>query len=327
MPDDSLYAYAKACGIIGKSFTGKRTAHLGGLHTLGELSRLVFPSFQGEMNEKRSFPLYDLERRIEQNAVEKILSIINSYSQPPSILIRQLMAYEYTNLKACLHNIAKGDEIPRFYDIGRFRTIHFKAYPNLKVMLAGTEFEFIHPDRISLAGDDIIKIEIQLDIHYYVEFKKSLEELAGEDRDFAERILKDEISIRNCIWALRLRTFYGKTSGEISGYLDLLPEVKKSLEMQLDTRDDWRSWKWERFLNPEKQGENWSINPVYFQNAAFHYLNKIALHGFHRIPMSASSILCFIKIKQYEEDILTSLAEGLKMGMDSASVLTMLGVL
>lgn len=327
MPDDSLYEYAKACGIIGKSFIGKRSAHLAGLSSLGELSRLVFPSFQGEINEKKSFPLYDLERRIEQNAVEKILSIINSYPEPPSILIRQLRAYEYTNLKACLHNIAKGDEIPSVYDLGRFRTIHFKAYPNLKAMLAGTEFEFIHPERISLAGGDIIKIEIQLDIHYYKLIKKSLEELSGVDRDFAVRILKDEVSLRNCIWALRLRTFYGKSSSEISGYLDLSPEVKKSLEIPLDTREDWRNWKWERFLNPEVHGESWSINPILFQNAAFHYLNRIALHGFHRIPMSVSSVLCFIKIKQYEEDILTSLAEGLKMGMDSSSVLAMLGVL
>ena len=40
---ERAFAYAKACGIIGKSFIGKRISALGKLHSLNELDRLVFP--------------------------------------------------------------------------------------------------------------------------------------------------------------------------------------------------------------------------------------------------------------------------------------------
>jgi len=69
---------------------------------------------------------------------------------------------------------------------------------------------------------------------------------------------------------------------------------------------------------------NWTANPRYFQNAASQYLYHLAMKSFHRSPMSVSATFCFIKIKQFEEDILTSVAEGLALGMDSTSVFKLL---
>jgi vacuolar-type H+-ATPase subunit C/Vma6 len=336
---EQAYAYAKACGIIGKSFVGRRAAALRGLRLLGELDRLVFP--EDDRAPQDQYPLANLEQRIEKRAVQHILSIINSYTEPPDLLIHQLRAYEYSDLKACLHYIVGGKKtLPSLCDIGRFRTIHFEAFPDLNKMLRGTKYKFILSKNIkSLKPDsrEFVLIETELDTYYYLGLMDSLSQLSDEDRDIAQRILVDEISLRNCSWALRLRTYFDKPPAEVGGYLmnirlkndaskNLVSDTSKTLDLPLDTRSSWRGWKWERFLNPEKPGEHWNLDPRYFQSAASNYLYRLALSRFHYDPGSVSTVFCFIKIKQFEEDFLTSIAEGLGMGMSSADVFEMLGV-
>jgi len=339
MLNDGPYAYAKACGIIGKSFVGKRISSLAGLHSLSELDRLVFPELHRELPGREL--LVDLENRIIERAVRHILAIVGSYAEPPELLIRMLKVYEYGNLKTCLHYIADGKkELPPLCDIGRFKTVRFKAFPNIAAMLKNTEFEFLLSKDLKdlQPGMDFAPIETRLDIHYYLHLTETLSHLYDEDRDITQRILADEISLRNCVWALRLRTYYHKTASETGKYLmdikfhgskespSLAAEAVKSLEMPLDSRQPWRGWKWEKFLNPEEASVHWTANPRYFQNAASQYLYQRAMKFFHHSPMAVSAIFCFIKLKQFEEDLLTSIAEGLALGMDSTGVFKLLEV-
>ena len=347
------YAYTRACGIIGKSFVGKRVSSLANLRTLSELDRLVFPQLRGDLPDRELLP--DLERRIEKRAVEQILAVVNAFPKPPQLLIRQLRAYEYSNLKTCLHHIIGGKAaIPPLCGIGRFGTVRFEAFPDLAAMLAGTEFEFLLSMDIRAGSDNLEAIETELDNRYYMSLIESLRRLSGEDRVFAQRIIAREISLRNCIWALRLRTYFNRENSEtgkhlmdikihagldeIPGDLPHLPkddtrqkeislaaEAFESLNLPLDSRAPWRGWRWEKFLNPEKSAHSWKADPRYFQNAASQHLYRIALQWFHRMPMSVSAVFCFIKLKQFEEDLLTSIAEGLGLGMGSADVFKLLG--
>jgi vacuolar-type H+-ATPase subunit C/Vma6 len=79
-------------------------------------------------------------------------------------------------------------------------------------------------------------------------------------------------------------------------------------------------------LNPEIPGRSWTADPRYFQNAAGDYLYKLALRAFRRRPFSLDTAFCFIRIKQYEEDLLTSVAEGLGLGMSGQDVFALLEV-
>jgi len=341
LPDsgERAYVYAKACGIIGKSFVGKRIATLGTLRSPTELDRLLFPEEHHELLGREL--LVDLEKHIEKRAVNQILSIINSYTNPPELFIRQMRVYEYSDLKACLHHITGGIKtIPSLCDIGRYRTINFEAFPDLGAMLKGTEFAFVlSRDLKALQSDsaDFTPIETELDTNYYLGLAESLDQLSGEDKAIAQRILADEISLRNCVWALRLRTYFHKSAADTGDHLmnislhtnparDLAAEAMGSLYLPLDSRAQWNGWKWAKFLNPEKSGEPWSVNPRHFQNAASQYLYQLAWRNFHSAPGEMSSTFCFIKIKQYEEDLLTSIAEGLGMGMNSANVFELLEV-
>ena len=334
MQDDCAYAYAKTCGIIGKSFIGERISSLLGIHSLSELDRLVCADSRRDNFQQLSMTPANFETMIIRRAISQVLSVISSFSNPPALLIRMLKAYEYSDLKTCIHYIASGRQQPPVVsDIGRFTGIRFDKYPDTDTMLHGSEYFFLLEDLKDLKPDmDFAPIEIKLDRHYYTCLVESLSSLSDDDRKIAQKLLVNEISLRNCVWALRLRKYYNKTPDEASKYLmkiklagfSLGKEAFESLELPLDTRQSWKKWKWEKFLNAEETGAHWSADPRYFQNAASRYLYKLALHNFHNLPMSVSSLFCFIKLKQFEEDLLTSIAEGLALGMDSGGVLKLL---
>ena len=62
----------------------------------------------------------------------------------------------------------------------------------------------------------------------------------------------------------------------------------------------------------------------YFQNAASEYLYGLGMHYFHQMPLAVSTVFCYIKLKQFEEDLLTSVAEGLGLGMAGGEVFDLL---
>ena len=354
---ERAYAYTKACGIIGKSFVGRRINALAGLHSLNELDRLVFPNLRYDLPGQEL--LVDLEIRIAKRAVKHVLAVINSFVKPPELLVRQLRSYEYSDLKTCLHCLAGGIKtLPPLNDIGRFRTLRFEAFPDIEAMITGTEFEFVLRKNlwvIKSGNFDPTPLETDLDLHYYMKLKESLRGLSADDRSFAERILAEEISLRNCVWALRLRSYFKKNASETKKHLmditmrtgieeipgglhehrrsgshvketALAAEAFEMLELPLDYRLPWQGWRWEKFLNLETPGELWRIDPRYFQNAASEYLYQLALYCFHNMPLAVSAIFCYIKLKQFEEDLLTSIAEGIGLGMPGRDVFKLLEV-
>jgi vacuolar-type H+-ATPase subunit C/Vma6 len=178
-----------------------------------------------------------------------------------------------------------------------------------------------------------------LDKHYYSALWDALLSLLPGDRQAAEKILSDEISLKNSSWALRLRTFYQMPAREVKQHLVYVPEEKNPqgssslahealscLDYQLDNYSDWSSWRWKEFLNPPFESGHWQADPRFFQNAASRYLYNLARHHFRFNPSSLETVFCFIKLKQFEEDVLTSSVEGLGIGMSVKDTISMLGV-
>jgi vacuolar-type H+-ATPase subunit C/Vma6 len=331
---ERAYSYAKACGIIGKSFVGKRIAALGEISRLSELDRLVFPDESRDLPEKEL--LLDLEARIIARVVKQIIMIVDSFSKPPTLLSYLIRTYEYADLKTALKAIEVGDQKPPpFIDIGRFRTVHFEAYPDIAAMVEGSEFGFLLKKRKTQNAGEVNEhiMSIMLDQHYYAALWKALFALPKKDRVFTEKILFEEISLRNVVWALRLRTYYGMTPEQTRENLislgdkkNLATDAEASLRMALDNRADWNGYPRAHFLNPETPNEPWTADPRYFQNAVAKYLYRLARLSFRRQPLSLDMVFCFIKLKLFEEDLLTSVAEGLVLGMSSHDVLSMLEV-
>jgi len=125
---EKSYAYAKACGIIGKSFVGSRIKNLETVTRLSELDKLVFPKTFKDLPEKEL--LTDLEDRIINRAVDSIISIIKCFSRPPEFLILLLRSYEYADLKSVIYSLNKGSDAPPHTNIAPYQTINFKAWPD-----------------------------------------------------------------------------------------------------------------------------------------------------------------------------------------------------
>jgi vacuolar-type H+-ATPase subunit C/Vma6 len=338
---ERAYAYAKACGIIGKSFIGRRAAGLSGAARLSELDRLVFPDSSRDLPEKEL--LSDLEDRIINRAVKSITAIVDCFAKPPEFLSLLVRSYEYADLKSALTASLAGEaKKPAFTNLGRFNRVNFDAWPDIPAMIRGTEFEFLLEPSAngSSVNEPLVRglgvgPQTQLDRHYYERLWKSLKALSKKDKEATEKILADEISLRNSSWVLRLRSYYRMPSDEVKLHLINIPARGKSrplaqdafdcLELPLDSREAWASWRWAEFLNPDRGGQ-WQADPRYFQNAASGYLYRMARRFFRLHPFSLDTVFCFIKLKQFEEDVLTSNAEGLGLGMSSRDVFALLEV-
>jgi vacuolar-type H+-ATPase subunit C/Vma6 len=361
------YTYAKASGIIAKSFVGKRIRNLEAAGRLSELDRLVFHASAKNLPEKEL--LRDLEKRIINREVNSIISIVKCFSHPPEFFKLLIRSYEYADLLSAIDaSMDKERNAPPHVDLGRFQTVHFEAWPDIPKMIEGTVFTFLLEilnkmgktnEKQSFSEKQNFAFQSLLDQHYYSALWKALFLLHEDDRLFAERLLSDEISLKNSSWALRLRTFYHMPAREVKRHLVDIPEAKHgpsarylrtwrhengrerkpkesssslvheaivSLDYQLDDYSDWSSWRWKDFLNPPVESRHWQADPRFFQNAASRYLYNLARHNFRINPSSLDTIFCFIKLKQFEEDILTSSAEGLGIGMPVKETLSMLGV-
>jgi len=346
---EMAYAYAKACGIIGKSFVGKRIRALGEVRRLSELDRLIFQEDKQELPERELLP--DLEDRIIRRSVQSIIAIVDCFSHPPEVLLLLLRSYEYQDLQNALVQKAEGEtKKPEWTSLGPFGTVHFDAWPDIPGMIRGTEFEFLLEKD---AWKDPENLQNLLDRRYYQNLWKALLHLPRKDRVISEKLLGEEISLLNAGWVLRLRTYYGMNPEEVKDHLVYIPEeedtagksslkrrtkpaVKSSkkpslarealecLEFSLDNREEWASWRWASFLNPPPPEGSWEADPRFFQNAAANYLYQAARHAFHFCPFSLDTIFCFIKLKSFEEDLLTSDAEGLGLGFSSGDVLKIL---
>ncbi|MDR1787471.1 MAG: V-type ATPase subunit [Treponema sp.] len=336
---ERAYAYAKACGVIGKSFIGKRALPLRSADRLSALDRLVFGGGSRDLPERELLP--DLETRIALRAVSAIRAVISCFRSPPEALVLLLRAAEYNDLRNCIAAFLAGEtaKTPRFTDMGPFRVLKIDKWPDLPAMIADTEFAFLldKDGKLTRTASDATALQSALDLRYYTALWQALQKLPRRDRRVSQDLLAKEISLLNAAWVLRLRTYYEMEVAELAKLLCRVPEgasgrksfaaeAEAALVLPLDSRQPWAAWRWQGFLNAETPGEAWAADPRFFQNAAARYLYRQARRAFHVHPLSMDTFFCFIKLKQFEEDLLTSSAEGLGLGLSSAEVSALLEV-
>lgn len=256
------YVYAKASGILAKSFVGKRAKKLFEANNITELWRLVL---------NQDLPLLPeamLAQKLEEQCKENFLQIFDklvSYFDKPTDVI------------------------------------------------------------LCLQKDD--RLEKNTGLEYARELWNSTSKIRGEEKLSVESLVHQYLIIENIVWALRLRVYYEMTPEEIVPHLaslgespsvsdPLSSEAIKILDKQLDIRDDWKNWKYEKLLNPLDDGSFWKIDPCWIQNAFNVFLVKKAKKVFRENPFNMSMLVAFYIIKKQELTYIRSATEGLRLGVD-----------
>lgn len=329
----SAYVYAKASGMLAKSFIGPRSAKLFEVKSLSELWSLLFKT------EVPLIPETLLAKEIEEKAQKTFISdythLVDCYAKPYLVLVSLLRSYEYNNMKDIASALCEGQEtIPNIVDIGHFSRLNYKQWPKIDKITKETPFEWLNtvPTRENQHEQDRI-----LDAQYIKELWDAVNKLPLIERKSVENFIAEDIVMRNLIWAIRLKVYYNMKPEEIIPRLvsegdeatkndRLSGPAFKILEKDVDSWADWSDWKYADLLNPHTEGDVWQIDPRWVQQAVNIRLNKMALQQFHQNPFTAHVLVTWFKIKEHELNLIRTAAEGLRMNVSESQLKEFAGI-
>ena len=328
----SAYVYAKAGGMLAKSFVGKNASRLFSVKSLRDLYSLLF---SGDVSSAPEMLLSkEIESRSESKFLEQYINLIKNFSKPADILVSLLNFYEYENLKGVGAALSLGEtSLPDLVDIRGYSRLNYRAWPNIKKMTENSAVSWYN--EIPTVSE-LQNYDSKLDSQYIKELWDSVQKLSGDERAGVARLVQAEVSALNILWVLRLRVYYDMPADDIKSKLAFADETKKNrdelageamdiLGKDVGSYDDWRNWKYSRHLNPHDDGSVWKIDPAWVERAFKRELNKMALSAFHKSPMSVLSLVSWFKIKQNELDMIRAVAEGLRLDLEVGKLMDMAG--
>ncbi|MDR0526232.1 MAG: V-type ATPase subunit [Spirochaetaceae bacterium] len=328
MTAERSFIYAKCCGIIARSFVEGRISRLIELNSIKEFYSMVFGDSANSDLISNS-----MERAIINKTAGELLLILKSFKKTPEFLVRLVKSYESADLKNAITAIKTKKPAPEITPLGRFTGIKWQAYPDIKKMLQKTEYSFLL--NLNIEGTEDSEIQAAIDKNYYSILLSELKRLNPNEIPCFSKLIAEEVSLINCSRALRLRVYYNTNKAAIGSWLidektckngdSLARDAKKSLEFDVSHHADWVLWKRFRFLNPQTQNSYWKCDPCFFQHSASIYLYNIARKSFRRRPFCIDTAACFIRLKQFEEQLLCGVAEGLLLGVSPKEVLNLMG--
>ncbi len=327
------FVYAKASGILARSYVGDRARQLFSFHTLQELWSFLF---------KKEVPVVPetlLVRELEQTAFEDFVNsykkLIENYSKPEKILLTLLQNFDYENLKDIGSSVALGEKKPPVMQkITPFNIINYDKWPDVKSITAGGPLEwYSSAPKIS----EQYLVDYKLDCQYVVSLFDSINEIKSACKKDILNLLGEKYCIENAVWAIRLRLYYGMEKDEIIPLLaystkekvstdPLVCDTIKTLDWELDNYDKWKSWKYSKYLNPHEEGVVWIIDPRWVSNSYKGQYVRNAYKLFHKHPFTACPLVCWFIIKRNELDYIRTASETLRLSINSSQAMKIAGV-
>lgn len=325
------FSYAKACGILGKSFVNSRANLLFEQNSLSDLWTLIFKTPVPLMPERL------LAEEIEKQALNQLIKqfsfFISQFDKPDSILIEQFKIFEIENLKEIGDSLCSGETVcPPLVDLGKYSSLHTEFWPNLAKITKGTEFEWyntvprVHEQQ---------QRDFALDLYLVKSYWKEINKFRGEEKEAHLKLFLDEYVIKNVIWALRLLVYYEMDSEEIVKnlfYVENLNELDpvagpaiRALRKNPTVYSDWTNWEFADLLNPNDAGE-WKIDPVWIENKALQKRQKLADFVFRQYPMSSAALVAWFKLKRYELVCIKIAVESARLNINSQETLNSMGI-
>lgn len=327
------FCYSRAAGLLRKSFVQNRVQQLFNVKSLEELWSLLF---------KEPCPLVPqslLASQIETKASEQLIGVycqlLNQFDNPSELLRSQLEYFENENLKLIVDALAHEEPVcPKLIDLGKYAQIHPECYPNLSQITKESQYAFLNKVP---SVQNLQKTEVRMDEELIRDLWNEIQKLSAGEKEIFEKFFIDEYSVKNIIWAMRLKVYYKKSREEIEQQLFCVTESPSSLDpiaspalkiLDLDINDygAWQKFKYARDLNPF-DGSSWVLDPAWFEQRYNARRAKKYITIFHQYPMTELSLVAWFKIKTHELNCIRSAVEGLRLNISSSDAMKALGVI
>lgn len=328
----AAYVYAKASGMLSKSFVGKKAASLFAAKSLHELYGLLFKDDVPPVPE--ALLAKEIEQKAEKNFIADFLRLLESFDKPDAVLISLLHSFDYENLKEIAAALCyRESEMPEIADIGQYAMLSYQFWPDIAGITSKSPVSWYN--KIPLPREQQ-KMDWKLDEQYIRELWASVQSLPASERPVLEDFFRREISYQNIMWVLRLKVFYNMPEFEIEDRLvfehkdggrsdRFAGEALSIIEKDPSNFDDWKNWKYAEFLNAHEEGVVWELDPSWVELSFRRDLTQQALHAFHKHPFTAMVLVSWFKIKQHELNCIRTVAEGLRLNADTQEVISAAG--
>ncbi|MDR1933119.1 MAG: V-type ATPase subunit [Spirochaetales bacterium] len=322
----SKYAFihAKMHGLMAKSWFDERLRFLFKITSLIDLSKTLFPDGQSAAGESEL--ISDVQRKFENSVIVTLARLLSFFPSPPALLLQALREYDYRNLLTLLREKFSGLENIRLWDIGRY-SLFKHAAAEFPQSLRATPFEkYI----VLLDKTPLPELEFQIGRQYYEELIGCISALPAEERKLVHPLAETEIRLQNLLWALRLRFYFNMSFGEAEkclfplGFAGLTNQVRLVFELPPDDPKQWARLRFGNLFSAQRDGV---IDPEAIEGRANQYIYKKTRRFFYAHPFTLASVYAFFRIKKYEARLVTSVSEGIRMGISPREIEEAMGVL
>lgn len=326
------YINAKTSALLKKAFIGKRSRILYNAQTLSEMWNILFAS------DAPSVSNANLAQKIEEEAESRFVSqyglLLDCYDNAPEVLKELLQFYVLENIKTIASSLATGEKkLPHLVHCKGYDTLHYDAWPNLQAITKGTEFSWL---TYVPTIENQNALDAKLDRLYVEHIWQSIQNAPRALRNELARFFCAQYSMLNIVWTLRLKVYYKMSANEIKSHLiyanenknadELSREAFSILEKDIHNWDDWRTWKFAKFLNEPRGEKLWTLDPRTIENATKILETKKAYALFHKFPLSDLKLVAFFKMKQHECNIIRTIAEAKNLQLSFEEVQTIAGI-
>ena len=318
----NAFVFAKASGMLSKSFVGNRFVEIFEAKKLQDLWVLLFDE------ELPVLPEYLLAQTIEKKAEEQFIAdfvkLLSYYEKPEPVLVSLLQVYEYNNIKLLSASLLNNEtKMPELIDLKEFALLDYAQWPDLQKMTQNSPFSWYNAvPKVSEQKN----VDHALDVQYIRSLWKAVHQLPHSERAPVEAFIKEEIVLQNILWALRLKYYYDYSAEDIIPFLaglkdnptekDILagPAIK-ILDKEIDSFADWKDWEYNTFLNAHEPEQIWEIDPKWVASSVQKYLAKKAVKNFRKYPFTAMVLVCWFKAKQAELAHVRTAVQALRLNV------------
>ncbi len=330
------FVYAKAAGLLRKSFINERASQLFEANKVDDLWTMLFSS------QAPALPEVLLAQEIEKEAFNRFLSqytsLVNQFDKPEPVLTAQLDFYEAENLKEIVAALCKGEqECPLSTPLevfGKYTKLNYSAWPDIKKITEGTEYSWL--DSVPESSEQQ-QIEFKIDLQCVHNLWESIKKTGVESRQVLFDFYKEEYIIKNIIWVLRLRKYFKMDAEEIKKHLIYITEAPDKSDpvagpaLQLIDRDmedysKWENWKYSELLNSHVGGEVWQIDPSWIERKNMVRMNRYAQRLFHLNGMTSAALIGWFYIKDFELRCIRTAVESLRLNINHQEAKSIAGI-